>query len=445
MQQRISPDDLDYVQDARVVVRDRAAKRSTLFLFTSIAFLVVAVVWADFAELEEVTRGEGRVIPSSKTQLIQSLEGGIVKSLLVREGDRVSKGQVLGRIDDTSFSSNLGELHAKEVGLAAKVARLRFEVSKESSGNIEFSQSLIERAPKVVESEKQLHELRNANLANQIGILKERLQEKKQELAELKENQIRFADGRKIAQKEYDLKEPLARQGIVAKTDVLRLERELSDLKGQLAATNKAIPRVEASVRAAERAIDEQTLNFRQGAQAELSTVLAELSIVEQSLKGATDKVVRAEMRSPVDGIVNKIHVNTVGGVVRMGEPIMEITPIDENLFVEIRIDPKDVAFVGPGQPATVKLTAYDFTIYGSLDGKVEVISSDSILDKSTNTSYYLVTIKTTNTSLRSKNKELPIIPGMVATADIITGKKSVLEYLLKPIIKARHEALRER
>ncbi|MEM8743376.1 MAG: HlyD family type I secretion periplasmic adaptor subunit, partial [Pseudomonadota bacterium] len=352
---------------------------------------------------------------------------------------------ILLRIDDTGFSSDLGELEAKELSLRAQVQRLRTEAEDPDAKKVDFDQELRKRAAATTENEETLFEIRKSALDNQISLHRERLQQRRQELAELDEDRKRFENGLEIAQKEFKLKEPLAKRGIVSKTDVLRLEREISDLKGQLASTQQAIPRVEASVREAERLIDEQKLTFRQNAQTELNAKLSELSVVDQSIKAASDRVVRTDIRSPVDGIVNKLHTNTIGGVVRAGEPLAEITPIEDTLRVEVRVPPKDIAFVSPNQKALVKITAYDFTIYGGLDGEVEIISSDSIKDEETKESFYFVTVRTNENILRKGKESLPIIPGMVAQVDIITGKKSVLDYILKPIVKAKREALRER
>jgi len=376
---------------------------------------------------------------------VQSLEGGIVKAIMVREGETVRKGQVLLRIDDTGFSSDLGELDAKHRSLSVQVKRLRSESVNPDAEKVDFGEELRKLAPDAVRNEQTLFSIRKSSLKNQISVLKERREQRRQELAEFKENKKRYQNGLEIAGREFKMKEPLAKRGIVSKTDVLRLEREMSDLKGQLASTEQAIPRAEASIREAERLIDEQKLSFRQNAQTELNAKLSELSIVNQSLKAARDRVVRTDIRSSVDGIVNKLHTNTIGGVVRAGEPLAEITPIEDSLRVEARISPRDIAFVSPNQKALVKITAYDFTIYGGLDGKVEIISSDSIKDEAEKESYYLVTVRTNENILHKGNESLPIIPGMVAQVDIITGKKSVLDYILKPIVKARQEALRER
>ncbi|HDL16336.1 MAG TPA: HlyD family type I secretion periplasmic adaptor subunit, partial [Rhizobiales bacterium] len=388
---------------------------------------------------------EGQVVPSTRKQVVQSLEGGIVKEILAREGDVVKKDQVLLRIDDTGFSSDLGELVAKQRSLSVQVKRLRTEADNPDTKDIDFGKKLPELVPSVVENELTLFSIRKSSLENQISLLNERLTQRKQELAELRENRKRFKNGLDIAQREFDIKQPLALRGIVSKTDVLKLEREISDLKGQLATTEQSVPRVEASIREAERLVDEQKLAFRQGAQTELNAKLSELTVVDQSIKAASDRVERTDIRSPVDGIVNKLHVNTIGGVVRAGEPLVEITPVEDVLQVEVQIQPKDIAFITPNQKALIKITAYDFTIYGALDGQVENISPDSSRDPNTNESYYLATIKTNETILKKGGRSFPIIPGMVAQVDIVTGKKTVLNYILKPIIKARREALRER
>ena len=438
-------EDLNFVRDAEAALRGAPSRTSTIFLTACATLFLAFLGWAYFAEIDEVTRGEGQVIPSSKKQVVQSLEGGIVEDIFVREGDTVTKGQILLRIDDTGFSSDLGELEAKELSLRAQVQRLRTEAEDPDAKKVDFDEELRKRAAATTENEETLFEIRKSALDNQISLHRERLQQRRQELAELDEDRKRFKNGLEIAQKEFKLKEPLAKRGIVSKTDVLRLEREISDLKGQLASTQQAIPRVEASVREAERLIDEQKLTFRQNAQTELNAKLSELSVVDQSIKAASDRVVRTDIRSPVDGIVNKLHTNTIGGVVRAGEPLAEITPIEDTLRVEVRVPPKDIAFVSPNQKALVKITAYDFTIYGGLDGEVEIISSDSIKDEETKESFYFVTVRTNENILRKGKESLPIIPGMVAQVDIITGKKSVLDYILKPIVKAKREALRER
>jgi adhesin transport system membrane fusion protein len=348
-------------------------------------------------------------------------------------------------MDKTGFASDLGELEAKELALLGAVTRLQMETANPDATGVKFPDELRKKAPSVVQSEEALFAIRRSSLLNQLTILNNRLTQKRQELAELHESRKRYRDSLQIAQQEHSLKAPLAERGIVPKTDLMKLDREIVDYKGQLATTEQSIPRIEASIREAEGLIEDQKLTFRQTAQSELTEKLAELEVVRQTKTAATDRVVRTDIRSPVGGLINKLHVTTLGGVVKPGEPLVEITPLEDSLMVEARIKPSDIAFISPNQKALVKLTAYDFSIYGGLEGKVNVVSSDSTVDEVNKETYYVVTVTTTESVLHKGDESLPVIPGMVASVDIMTGKKSVLDYLLKPILKARDEALRER
>jgi membrane fusion protein, adhesin transport system len=403
------------------------------------------VLWAGLAKLDEVTRGDGKVIPSSKTQLVQSLEGGIIKDVLVRTGDTVQKGDVLVRIDDTGFSSNLGEVAAKALALGVKSARLRHEAEGELEQPPAFPADLNTRAPNIVSNELSLFKDRQKSLASQLNVLQERVEQRLLELKEAKASMDRAKEVFALANQEMKLKKPLADRGIVPKTDLIRLQREVADASGQISVLKETLPKLEASIRESKALMSEQRQKFREEARAELSQVEAELSVSDETLRGAKDRVARTDIKSPVAGIVNKLNANTVGGVVQAGQTILEIVPLDDALLVEARIRPADIAFVHPNQRAVVKLTAYDFSIYGGLEGNVELISADSVYDEQLRESFYLVTIKTVENRLKAGKEELPIIPGMVASVDILTGKKSVLDYLLKPINKARQEALRER
>ena len=410
-----------------------------------LGLLLAAIVWAFIAKIDEVSRGEGKVVPSSKMQVIQSLEGGIAKEIFIRQGQSVTKGQLIVRLDDTGFSSSMGELDAKRHTLRAQVLRLQFEVGATDARALEFPDDLTKAAPEVVSSELRLHQVRKTNFDNQAGILNERLQQRRIELNELKANVDRYTENLSIAKREFEIKAPLAAQKVVPETDILRLQREMSDLSGQLKSANLAIPRLEAAIQEAERQLEDHKLNFRQTAQQDLNARLGELNVVDQSLKGAKDRVVRTDVRSPVDGIVNRINFTTVGGVVRAGEVIAEIVPLEDALLIEVKVKPSDIAFIHVGQPAIVRLTAYDFSIYGSLNGTVTNVSPDSITDPNSKETYYTVMVQTKESALRSRGELLPILPGMIATVDVITGSKSVLQYILKPIVKAKETALRER
>lgn len=438
-------EDLDFATEYKAATNQGPPRTTAVFLATLVIVFLSFLAWANWAELDEVTRGEGRVIASTKNQVVQSLEGGIVKEILVKTGDLVKKGDVLLKIDDTGFSSNFGELRAKQASLQAQVVRLNHELTGVIGTPPVFPASLNEMAGDTIRTELQLYDARQRSLKSQISILQERVKQRRRELSELKANLDRISQNLKLAREEETIKAPLARKGIVPKTDVIRLKREIADLDGQIKSSSESVPRLEAAIREAEALANEQTLKFRQDAQAELSQRTAELAVVAESLRAARDRVVRADVRSPVEGIVNSLNVNTVGGVVRAGESLVEIVPVEENLLIEAKVRPSDIAFVRPDQSALVKITSYDFSIYGGLDGVVEKISADSSIDEVSREVFYLVTVKTLSNQLGEEQNKLSIIPGMVASVDILTGKKSVLDYLLKPINKARHEALRER
>lgn len=435
--------DSEYTDDL-VAARQYGPGRTPKILLVVICSLIVlGLLWSAIATVEQVTRGEGHVIPSSKIQVVQSLEGGLVKELIVRPGQVVKAGQPLLRIDDTGFASSLGELSAKQTTLTTQIARLEAELRSDET--VTFSPDLTAKSPAAVQSEKDLFDARKKNLESQVNVLQERQLQKEQELAELKAKAERSQESLRLAQQELNLNEPLARQGIVPRADFLRLQREVNDLKGELDSAQREIPRAEASLREATQLKQDASLTFQKDTQAELNQRRSELAVIQETLRAAQDRVSRTEIRSPVDGVVNTLHVNTIGGVVRPGDDLVEIVPMDDTLLIEARVKPKDIAFIGPGQRAIVKLTAYDFGVYGSLEGKVERIGADAIVDQKSGESYYTITVRTEESALKSGSKVLPIIPGMIATVDIVTGERSILAYLLKPLQVARDEALRER
>ena len=437
--------DLEFASEYDAAVHGGAPRRATLLLLVIVGLFAAGLGWAGWAELDEVTRGEGRVIPAGRNQVVQSLEGGIVKEILVKAGDHVSQGDLLLRIDDTGFASDLGELMAKDASLRTRLVRLHHELEGDVTAPPDFPSELGQLAPETVAAELELFAIRQRSLAAQRQVLEERVQQRRRELAELAVNQSRLSANLVLAREEEALKEPLAERGVVPKTDVIRLQREIADLEGQFAGAMEQQPRIEAAIREAEGQVKELGLRFREEAQAELSDATAQFTIVRETMRSARDRVNRTEIRAPVSGIINALNVNTIGGVVSAGESLVEIVPVDDLLRVEVKVRPSDIAFVHPNQPALVKISAYDFSIYGGLEGAVEKISADSSVDEATREVFYLVTVRTENNELGSGEKALSIIPGMVASVDIMTGKKTVLDYLLKPINKARQEALRER
>lgn len=416
------------------------------FIVYAIAALVaVFLVWAAFAPIDEITRAEGRVIPTSKTQVIQSSEPGVVEAILARVGQRVNKGDVLMRLDSTPTETSLGEVSARRRALTAQAARLRIENSGDLTTRYVCPDEIEAVAPQVCSNEANLMAARFGNLKQTVAVLESREKQRRLELAETRANMERITNNLALARKEHELLEPLAKKQIVPQTDFLRAQRDVSELEGQLASTTESIARIEAALEEARLQVEEATLRFRQDALAELTKVLAELSVTQQTARGAQDRVARTEIRSPVDGIVNSLAVNTLGAFVNAGGHVADVVPVDDNLLVEAKVKPADIAFIRPGQEATVKITSYDFSIYGGLGGIVEHVSADSIYDEEARETFYIVYIKSENAYLERDGKTYPIIPGMTSQVDILTGKKTILDYLLKPINKARQEALRER
>ncbi len=421
------------IEDAPRVVR--------LTIWSLIAFFVFCLLWANFAVVDEVTRGDGKAIPSSRLQKIQNLEGGIVAELFVREGQIVDIGDPLLRLDDTRFASNVGETEADRLALLLRVERLSAEVQDRE---LVVADEVREKVPRQADSEIQLFNSRKQQLLNEVAGLEEQLIQRQQELREFASKQGQFRNSLNLLRQEIRMSEPLVAEGAISPVEVLRLKRAEVEARGQLDATTLAMPRAEAAIKEVERKIDETRGRFRSDALTQLNEARTELSKIQSTGKALEDRVNRTLVISPVRGIVKQLLVNTIGGVIQPGSDLVEIVPLGENLLVEARIRPQDIAFLHPGQEAMVKFTAYDYTIYGGLKAELEQIGADTVTDDDGN-SFYVIKLRTNKSHLGSEANPLLIIPGMVASVDIITGKKSVLNYLLKPIIRARAEALRER
>ncbi|MBO9193454.1 MULTISPECIES: HlyD family type I secretion periplasmic adaptor subunit [unclassified Rhizobium] len=409
--------------------------------------LVIAsfVAWAAIAKINEIARGEGKVIPVSKTQIIQSSEPGVVQQIAVVLGQVVRKGQLLVQLDNTTTTSTLGESVAKARALGAKVARLKLEEEGKYDEPYNCPEDILAVAKEVCANEAQLFAADRASYTNKLGVLKERVRQRENELSEAHANIDRLTQNIDGAQRQYDLISPLAKKKLVAETEVLKTERDLTDQQGQLKVYQESIDRLQAAVQEAKLQLGDLALELRQQALTDKAQALAELSVVDETVRGASDRVKRTDIRSPVDGIVNTLEVNTIGAYVDPGRVIAGIVPTADTLLVEAKISPRDVAFIRRGQPAIVKITAYDFSIFGGLEGIVENISADSLVEKEKGETYYLVQVKTDKSELARDGKTYPIIPGMVASVEIMTGSKTVLSYLMKPINKARTEALTER
>lgn len=424
--------DADYAILTQEPIRARALLKMLFFIF------IFFLIWAAFAKVSEVTRGEGKVIPYSQVQLIQSMDGGIVSELLVHEGDVVEKGQVLIRLDQTRFLSTMKEARSQYLALLAKTARLR--ALAEGSKFIPPPE-VAKEDPDTLEEERRLYESKNAELANTVAITQEQLMQRQQELQELKSKREQATKQYVLTARELAATKPLVATGAVSDVEILRLERDVAKARGDRDIATAQISRVEAAIEETTHKVEAAELSFRNDARKELSDTLAKLNSVTEGNVGLEDKVARSVLRSPVRGTVESLKVNTVGGVIEPGKVVAQIVPMGDNLILETRISPKDIAFLHPGLKATVKLSAYDFVIYGGLEGTVDSIGADTMVDEKGN-AYYIVRIKTNKTSL---GKNMPIMPGMVAEVDILTGEKSVLSYLLKPVLRAKSRALSER
>nr|WP_232849300.1 MULTISPECIES: HlyD family type I secretion periplasmic adaptor subunit [Pseudomonas] len=415
------------------------AQRLTVWVAT--ALILTALIWANYAVLQEVTTGEGKAIPSSKVQVIQNLEGGIVTEIFVREGQVVNKGDTLLRLDDTRFLSNRGESEVDRLTLTAQVERLAAEAEGRP---LLLPQELLDKAPQVAADERALHESRQRRLDGEQRTLNEQLRQKTQELAEFRARQEQFRNSLALVQQELDMSIPLVGSGAVSPVEILRLKRNAVEMRGSMNANTLAIPRAEAAINEIKSRIQESELTFRSEASRELNEKRADLAKISANRIAIDDRMTRTTVTSPVRGIVKTLKINTIGGVVQPGSDLLEIVPLEDNLLIEARVRPQDVAFLHPGQKAMVKFSAYDYTIYGGLPARLEMIGADTVTDDKGN-SFYLIQVRTDRNHLGGDEKPLLIIPGMVATVDIITGEKSVMDYLLKPVLKGGSEALRER
>jgi membrane fusion protein, adhesin transport system len=404
------------------------------------AVLITAVllVWAAWAEVDEVTRGEARVVPSRQLQVVQSLDGGVVREILVREGDVVEAGQLLLRIDETRATSGVRESAAQELALQARAARLR---ALAEGGDFKPPPAADADEQRIVEDERRLFAARAQELANLLSINRQQLAQREQELVEMQARRASAQRSYELAAQELAQTRPLLATGAVSNVDILRLERDVARSRGDSEQAGAQIARVNAAIVETQRKAQETEFSFRNESRKELADVLAKLSALKEGAVGLADRVDKAQVKSPVRGRVQRLLANTVGGVVQPGRDIVEIVPLDDALVLEARVLPKDIAFIRPGQPATVKFTAYDFSIYGGMDATVENISPDTVVDERGN-AFYLVRVRTSKASFGDK---LPIIPGMTAEVDVLTGRKSVLAYLLKPVLKLQAYALRER
>lgn len=439
--ERYSRSDIKFMNSLSAAVLAGNPARSTMLLWVVAVVIFSIITWASFAELDERTRGIGRIIPSRQIQVVQNLEGGIIKEIYVREGESVKQGQVLVTIDDTGAGSSFAESKTMIDELTARAARLRAE-----AGISEFSKSLeaLKDKAELISKEKRLYDTNIRRQKSEIAVLEQRLKQRQIELSEARLDIRTLKSSTKMIAREIELTKPLFKKGLVSELEYIQLKQKALDKQHDLGSAQKNAENLKSKIVEARNQIEESKDRQRSEALEELNQVVAEIERLSKTQVAIEDRVERTSVRSPVDGTIKQLLVNTVGGVVQPGMDIMEIVPNEEKLLVEAKIKPSDIAFLYPGQKAIVKITAYDFAIYGGLDGNVVHISADTITDERQE-EFYLVRIKTEKNYLGTEGNKKKIIIGMTAQADIITGKKTIMQYMLKPILRAKDNALRER
>lgn len=438
-QDQLSPPSRNMTDNAKWALEHQDIKGSRLLVWVSLLIIVVLVVWASFAWIDEVVRGEGKVVPSRQVQIIQSLDGGVVEEILVRPGQMVEEGEVMLRIDPTRYTSSLGENQAESLSLMAKAARLEAIATGEP---LNMPTEVLEKAPSTAEAERHVWMSRTEELRTNLQVANDQLRQRREELRETQANRDQAASSCGLTSRELQMTRPLLQSGAVSEVDLLRLQRDVARYCGEQKAAAAQIDRIEASIEEAQSRLSEVEITFRNQARTELADTRAKLSSLEQGQLALVDRVRLAEVRSPVRGTIKSLYANTVGGVVQPGKDIIEIVPSDDTLLLEVRIHPKDIGFLHAGQKAEVKFTAYDFAVYGGLSGELEQTSADTIVDEKGN-AFYIAKVRTDQAYVGEDQR--PILPGMVAEVHILTGKRTVMQYLLKPILRARANAFTER
>ena len=415
----------------------KGARKLILIIFV---FFIFAIYWAANAQVDEITKGDGKVISSKQLQKLQSLEGGIISDVLISSGDRISKDDVLLVIDDTKFKSNLEEIRKKLLILEVQKQSLSSELKDEP---LVFSADLINEIPVIAQQEMDFFATREKEKESIELTYKNRIEKLDNNFAEFSGKADNLRKNLKLAEEELEIYKSLQSKDLVSKVELIALEKELNNIEGQLFEAEIKAQQIETLKTEALNERDSSNLSMRNKAQEKLNSTLAEIEILEQSEVVALDRVDRTLIRSPVNGIVQRVLANTISSVIQPGEDLIEIVPIDDALLIEAKIRPVDIGFLSPGQDVVVKFSAYDYAIYGGLKGNLEYISADTVVDR--DESYYLIKVRTDVNYIELEKERLEIIPGMTASVNIITGKKTVLDYLLKPVLRAKHNSMHER
>lgn len=422
---------------------DRGPRRAAHILLGSLAaFLIVGLIWMSFAKLDISVHAMGKVIPSSRVQLVQSLEGGILRQIAVREGQPVKKGDLLAYVENLQYDAELGEGQQNQWAYQAALARLDAELAGRAPA---FPADLRQHAPDLVAEQQALWSTRQRERNDALETVRRQVVQRQEEEAEARSRIASFTTLLADAREVLAMEQKLQAQGAGAQADLLRARQEVTRIQGELDAAKIAVPRIQAAIAEARSRAAQVQSSYRAEASRERSDLEAKAAALGERLTASQDRVDRRELRAPADGVVNRLLINTVGGVAKAGETIMELVPIQDTLLVAARARPSDIAFIRPGQTARVRITAYDSSIFGSLDGKVVRVGADAILDERQEQLYFEVILETDRNYLGKPEERLTISPGMAADASIHTGKRTLMEYLLKPVIKTFEKALRER
>jgi len=437
---KLTPKDYEFMSSLGSAMIENSPKKVRMVIIFWAISLSVLVTWMAFASIDEISRGSGEVIPRGDNQLIQNLEGGIVQEILTYEGALVKKDDILLRIDNQKSISSHKNNQISSRSLEAKILRLRAEAENKK---LLITKATKEKMPLIIENELSLYKSNMQRLNANKKIVEQQLYQKEQEYIESQRRVELLAEDMRLINEEISIIEPLVKKGIKPQYDFLKLKREKNSVVKEFEGVKLSLPRLESTIVEAKERVKEIIFAHQIKAKEELNEVLAKYKSTISNNQALSDQVDRTIVRSPINGIVQKLFVHTVGGVIRPGADLVELVPSDKSLLIEVKIKPSDIAFIYVGQIAKVKFSAYDFAIFGSLDGKVESISADSMKDEK-DVTYFKVRIKTDKSYLERNKKELKIIPGMTVDVDIITGKKTVLDYILKPILKTKQYSFSE-
>lgn len=434
-------EDIEFMSEMETASHLKPSRASQVFLWTITGLFFWMVAWAGISEVDERVRGTGQVMPSSDVQVVQSLEGGILSELNVKEGDSVKKDQVLMKIAAVQFASEGRGIEAQMASLQAKQARLKAEASGQP---FTTPPDIQKKFPDVAANEEKLYKSRQDELNTALNIIHDDVREAEANLSEVKASIAKFSKSRGLLQQQLGIAQRLVAQKAMPEIESLKLQRDLNETEGNLSTAEQSQQSLEAKLSAAKKKEDEKTGAFRSQALADLNEVEARLSAIKENLNSVKDKVNRAELRAPVDGIVQRLHIKTVGGVIQPAQKLVEIVPLTDDLMIRAKIAPADVAFLHPGQDVKIKITAYDSQIYGTLDGKLDRIGADTIEDAQGN-AFFEIDVRANKNYLGDEAHPLRIFSGMVSETEVIVGKRTILTYLLKPVLRTKDRAFTEK